>query len=54
MSEFSRFMKANKKVKANQKYAPTAVLQIQTGSRFFGNFARSHHARMRNCAMHVL
>ena len=26
MSEFSRFMKANKKVKENQKYAPTASL----------------------------
>ena len=31
MSEFSRFMKANKKVKANQKYAPTASLTDTDG-----------------------
>ncbi len=31
MSKFSRFMKANKIVKPNQKYAPTASLQDENG-----------------------
>ena len=31
MSKFSRFMKANKIVKPNEKYAPTASLQDENG-----------------------
>lgn len=31
MSKFSRFMKANKIVKLNEKYAPTASLQDENG-----------------------
>lgn len=31
MSEFSRFMKANKVMKPNEKYAPTATLQDENG-----------------------
>ena len=38
MSEFSRFMKANKKVKANQKYAPTASLTDTDGKPLLWEF----------------
>lgn len=31
MSKFSRFMKANKTVKPNEKYAPTTTLQDENG-----------------------
>ena len=31
MSKFSRFMKANKTVETNEKYAPTATLTDETG-----------------------
>ena len=31
MSNFSRFMKANKIAKPNEKYAPTATLQDENG-----------------------
>lgn len=38
MSEFSRFMKANKKVKANQKYAPTISLTDTDGKPLLWEF----------------
>ena len=33
MSKFSRFMKANKIAKPNEKYAPTATLQDENGGK---------------------
>lgn len=57
MSEFSRFMKANKKVKANQKYAPTASLTDTDGKPLLWEFRQitsRENEKLRNaCTVEV-
>lgn len=54
MSEFSRFMKANKKVKENQKYAPTTSLTDTDGKPLlweFRHITSRENEELRNSCM---
>ena len=57
MSEFSRFMKANKVVKANEKYAPTDSLKDENGDSLMWEFrhitSKENEALRDSCTIEV-
>lgn len=57
MSEFERFMKANKKVKQNEKYAPTKSLTDEDGNPLeweFKHITSKENEKLRNdCTIEV-
>ena len=57
MSEFERFMKANKKVKQNEKYAPTKSLTDEEGNPLeweFKHITSKENEKLRNdCTIEV-
>ena len=57
MSEFERFMKANKKVKPNEKYAPTKSLTDEDGNPLeweFKHITSKENEKLRNdCTIEV-
>ena len=57
MSKFSRFMKENKNVKPNERYAPTATLQDENGKPLEWEFkqisSRENEALRDACTMEV-